>query len=83
MKLSPLVNTETPMDNDLFDALCHHETVCAMEQKDVTDETSVRQFLTKIYNRELANLCHPEQINKHENAWQQGRTYRSRFQTIC
>lgn len=52
--MKPIVNTEVAIPKKLFDALCLYETWCAAMQKHNTSEDEVKQWITKKFDKALA-----------------------------
>ena len=53
--LTAYVNVDTPMSQQMMDALTVHESRCVFTQKKHVSETDVRQFLVDEFSQSLAD----------------------------
>ena len=62
MKMTPFVNVDVKMSNDIQSALTMHEFHCIGKQIKSVNEQSVRQFLTDRYDLSMADKFKPEYL---------------------
>jgi hypothetical protein len=62
MELTPFVNVEVPMSEDMLHALNRQEAICNCKGIDTVTVESTILFLTEKYNATFANQFKPEYL---------------------
>lgn len=62
MQLTPFVNVEVPMSEDMLNALNIQEAICNCKNIDTITVESTILFLTQKYNTNFANQFKPEYL---------------------
>ena len=62
MELTPFVNIEVPMSEDMLHALNRHEAICVSQGIDTVTVDSTILFFTEKYNANFANQFKPEYL---------------------
>jgi hypothetical protein len=62
MELTPFVNVEVPMSEDMLHALNRQEAICACKGIDTVTVDSTILFLSQKYNTNFANQFKPEYL---------------------
>jgi hypothetical protein len=62
MQLTPFVNVEVPMSEDMLNALNIQEAICNCKNIDTVTVESTILFLTQKYNTNFANQFKPEYL---------------------
>ena len=62
MELTPFVNVEVPMSEDMLHALNRQEAICVCQGIDTVTVDSTILFLTEKYNANFANQFKPEYL---------------------